>query len=285
MDNALKGANNGVAELGADGKVPTSQLPSYVDDVIEGYYYNNKFYVDSSHTIEITPESGKIYVDLETNKTYRWSGSTYVEISASLVLGETSTTAYRGDRGKEAYDHSLLTSGNPHNVTKSDLGIDNVENKSSATIRSEITSSNVVTALGYTPYNSTNPNRYISGITGSDVTTALGYTPYNSTNPSGYITGITGQDVRVALGYTPYDNTNPSGYISGINSSDVTTALGYVPYNSTNPSNYIDATTTALNNYYRKSEVDGMVANRFQALIVQSLPTSGISTSTIYMVL
>jgi len=122
LDASLKGANNGLAELDVTGKVPTTQLPSFVDDVIEGYYYNNKFYADAEHTVEITGETGKIYVDLVTNKTYRWSGTQYVEISASLALGETSSTAYRGDRGKTAYDHSQLTSGNPHNVTYSDVG-------------------------------------------------------------------------------------------------------------------------------------------------------------------
>ena len=103
---AEKGANNGVAELDETGKVPSSQLPSYVDDVIEGYLSSGKFYKESAHTTEITGEAGKIYTDLATNKTYRWSGTAFVEISASLALGETSSTAYRGDRGKTAYDHS-----------------------------------------------------------------------------------------------------------------------------------------------------------------------------------
>ena len=101
-----KGANNGVAELDSNGKVPSSQLPSFVDDVIEGYLYNDKFYKESAHTTEIVGESGKIYIDLSTGKTYRWSGSTFVVISDTLALGETSSTAYRGDRGKVAYDHS-----------------------------------------------------------------------------------------------------------------------------------------------------------------------------------
>lgn len=106
MDSALKGTSNGVAELDNTGKVPSSQLPSYVDDVVEGYFYNDKFWEDSSHTIEIPASSGKIYVDVSTDITYRWSGSAYVAIGSSLTLGETSTTAYRGDRGKIAYDHS-----------------------------------------------------------------------------------------------------------------------------------------------------------------------------------
>lgn len=114
-----KGVANGVAELDSTGKVPSSQLPSYVDDVLE---YSAK------SSFPATGESGKIYVDTSTNKTYRWSGTTYVEISASLALGETSSTAYYGDKGKTAYEHSQVTSGNPHNVTKSDVGLGNVGN-------------------------------------------------------------------------------------------------------------------------------------------------------------
>ena len=158
-DGTLKVASQ-VAELDSNGLILSSQLPSYVDDVIEAYYYNNKMYKESAHTNQLTGESSKIYVDLSTNKTYRWSGSAYVEISASLALGENSSSAYRGDRGKIAYDHSQLTSGNPHNVTKTDIGLSNVENKSSATIRGELTSSNVTTALGYTPVPNT---RQING--------------------------------------------------------------------------------------------------------------------------
>lgn len=108
IPTSQKGANSGVAELDANGKVLSSQLPSYVDDVIEGYKSGADFFEDSAHTAskKITGETGKIYVDLSTNVTYRWSGTAYVEISASLALGETEATAYRGDRGKIAYDHS-----------------------------------------------------------------------------------------------------------------------------------------------------------------------------------
>lgn len=85
LDVTQKGSANGVASLDNTGKVPSSQLPSYVDDVVEGYYYNGKFYTDSAHTQLITPETGKIYVDIDTSKAYRWSGSTYVEISQSTI--------------------------------------------------------------------------------------------------------------------------------------------------------------------------------------------------------
>ena len=67
-----------------------------------------------------TGESGKIYIALDTNKIYRWSGSVYVVISDTLALGETASTAYRGDRGKIAYDHSQIT-GNPHGTTATDV--------------------------------------------------------------------------------------------------------------------------------------------------------------------
>lgn len=86
-----KGSANGVATLDGDGKVPSSQLPSYVDDVVE---------YASKSDFPASGESGKIYVSQDDNKTYRWSGSSYVEISASLALGETSSTAYPGDKGK-----------------------------------------------------------------------------------------------------------------------------------------------------------------------------------------
>lgn len=119
---AQKGAASGVAELDETGKVPSTQLPSYVDDVVEGYYNDGSFYEESGHTTEITGEAGKIYVDMTTNKTYRWSGSAYVEISASLALGTTSSTAFRGDQGNAAYQHSQITSGNPHGTTADDVG-------------------------------------------------------------------------------------------------------------------------------------------------------------------
>lgn len=118
-----KGSNNGVAELDSNGKIPVSQLPSYVSDV-ETYPTLSSF--------PITGVDNLIYIAADTNLTYRWTGSTYAEISPSIALGETSSTAYRGDRGKIAYDHSQLTSGNPHNVTKSDVGLGNVDNTSDA---------------------------------------------------------------------------------------------------------------------------------------------------------
>ncbi|WP_213279980.1 hypothetical protein [Chryseobacterium indologenes] len=82
-----KGAANGVAALDASGLVPASQLPSYVDDVLEGYYKtaDGKFYKEAGYTTLITGETGKIYVSLDTNKTYRWTGTTFVYITSGAV--------------------------------------------------------------------------------------------------------------------------------------------------------------------------------------------------------
>lgn len=92
------------ATLDDDGKIPASQLPSYVDDVVEGYLYNGQFYAEESHTTVMIPQSGKIYVDLPTSKEYRWSGTQYSIISESLALGETAETAYAGNKGKQNAD-------------------------------------------------------------------------------------------------------------------------------------------------------------------------------------
>ena len=232
ISSDLKGANGGLAELDSTGKIPISQLPSYVDDVVE-YLTKEEF--------PIPGESGKIYIETSTNKSYRWGGSVYAEISSSLALGTTSSSAFRGDHGETAYKHATdanavnttyeaslykigttaeghvkdcipvtkeditslgipgqdTTYGNATtnnaglmskadkakldgidtgaqkntvfgvkggaeseyrvgniNITKANIGLGNVDNKSSATIRGEITSSNVTSALGYTPLNS-----------------------------------------------------------------------------------------------------------------------------------
>jgi len=110
---ANKGAANGYASLDSGGKIPSTQLPSFVDDVLE---YANFAALPGTGT------AGVIYVTMDTNLTYRWSGSAYTEISQSLALGENSATAYRGDRGKTAYDHSQIAAANPHGTTFALLG-------------------------------------------------------------------------------------------------------------------------------------------------------------------
>ena len=136
-----KGSINGVAELDNNGKIPSSQLPSYVDDVVDikdfvtekptsGMTVGEKYYNITTSTLLIATspttteeellEPDKIYVKVSDSTVWRWSGTQLVQMNAGLVLGETSTTAYRGDRGKIAYDHSLST-GNPHNTQISQI--------------------------------------------------------------------------------------------------------------------------------------------------------------------
>lgn len=93
----------GKADL-VDGKVPASQLPSYVDDTIEGYYHQGAFYEDLAHTIAITGEKGKIYIDLTGNKSYRWTGTIYTRVDECPAFGETAGTIYEGNKGKANAD-------------------------------------------------------------------------------------------------------------------------------------------------------------------------------------
>lgn len=120
---SLIGANGGIAELDENGKINASRLPSYVDDVLE-YPERSDF--------PLTGKNSKIYVAEDTCRTYRWSGSDYIEIGNSLVLGETPFTAFRGDYGTAAYsaavknktnavvenDKSLVTSGGVYEYLK-----------------------------------------------------------------------------------------------------------------------------------------------------------------------
>ena len=148
------------ANLSDNGKVPANQLPSYVDDVLE---------YGTLSTFPVTGETDKIYVAKDTNLTYRWSGTRYVEISQSIALGETSTTAYPGNKGKaneeaiineisraqreeqsiqdsideeivrakrvetnihDSHNRHITDYNNPHNVTKFQVGLGNVDNTS-----------------------------------------------------------------------------------------------------------------------------------------------------------
>lgn len=88
---STKGQPSGLAELDSTGKVPAAQLPSYVDDILE---------FSTKAQFPQIGETGKIYVSKDTNLIYRWTGTQYLEISQSLALGETPSTAYPGDKGK-----------------------------------------------------------------------------------------------------------------------------------------------------------------------------------------
>lgn len=119
---ATVGSPSGIAPLDENARIPAEYLPSYVDDVLE---------YASKAAFPTVGEAGKIYVALDDNLLYRWSGSTYVELPKSLALGETASTAYPGNKGKKNADdiaaHKADTS-NPHNVTKEQLGLNKVNN-------------------------------------------------------------------------------------------------------------------------------------------------------------
>jgi hypothetical protein len=175
------------------GTIAAANLPSYVDDVLE-YAGTSKF--------PSTGEAGKIYTDTTTNKIYRWGGSSYVVISDTIALGETSSTAYRGDRGKTAYDHSQITSGNPHKVTKSDIGLGSVDNTSdanksvkyakSATANNPIKTTGTGAAYGAT----------VDGITALTIGakfTMVPHTVSTTTAPTLNVNGLGAKNIRMRL--------------------------------------------------------------------------------------
>lgn len=198
------------------GTIAAANLPSYVDDVLE-YASFSKF--------PTTGESGKIYTALDTNKIYRWSGSAYVVISETVALGTTHATAGYGDESRAAYNHSTST-GNPHKTTKTDLGLGNVENKSSATIRSELTKANVTTALGYTPPKTDTNTHYTTRIVAgaangtANASTTNGNTHINVTDDNTFRSGV----VIKGTGATTV-TSDASGNVT-INSTDTNTWRG-----------------------------------------------------------
>lgn len=123
---ATKGKANGFASLDGNGLVPSSQLPSYVDDVIEVYatydvsktgkLSNIKLYSDEAHENPITGESGKIYLNITSGQPpyqFRWSGTQFVDSNtSSLILGEVTGTAYDGAKGKALADWRKSLSDN-----------------------------------------------------------------------------------------------------------------------------------------------------------------------------
>lgn len=151
-DNFVKtsqiGKTNGVASLNESGIIPSNQLPSYVDDVIEVYAMyskdqlgnltNIKLYSDSVYQNEITTgESGKIYINIasgEPNYNFRWSGTSFNYLNTGgITIGEITGTAYDGKKGKDTTDKlntHVLDYDNPHKVTKAQVGLENVDNTS-----------------------------------------------------------------------------------------------------------------------------------------------------------
>lgn len=187
------GASSGVAPLNASGKIDSTYLPSYVDDVIEGYYYNSKFYKESTHTTEITGETGKIYIDLSTDKVYRYGGTAYAEIAQGSLVSVTRD----------------LNSGTQ---------IGTITINGTGTSLYAPTPPSKVSELS-------NDSGFITGISAADVSTALGYTPYNSTNPNGYV------NAAGASAAAPVQSVNSKTGAVTLSAADV----GALPSNTTIP--------------------------------------------------
>jgi hypothetical protein len=167
----------GAATLDSAGKVPATQLPSYVDDVIEAANYA---------ALPATGETGKIYVTIDDRRTYRWSGSTYVEISASPgstdSVPEGSTNLYFTSARASAAAPVQSVAGKTGAVTleKADVGLGNVDNTSDL---DKPISTATQTALDgkqiKTVYSDTAP-AHVAGLEWVDTTDLRSYRSYNS---------------------------------------------------------------------------------------------------------
>lgn len=131
-----KGIANGVATLDENGNIPASQLPSFVDDALEGIAINTTInettgtksaegFILTGETETCVPESGKIYVDINENVTYRWTGTVYVSIGSSLTLGTNSSTAFPGDRGLHLENRVTDIEEYHNNIPASDIKFNN----------------------------------------------------------------------------------------------------------------------------------------------------------------
>ena len=155
-----KGAVDGVATLDGAGKIPTTQLPPYVSDVIEA---------DSQSAFPSEGEVNKIYVAKDTNKTYRWSGTQYVEISASIALGETSQTAYAGDKGKQNADNIATLQGQVSSIQSTLDGLGNLATKD--TVSAAEIDANAVTTEKILDANVTEAKLADSAVTSTKIAT------------------------------------------------------------------------------------------------------------------
>lgn len=226
IPSSEKGAVSGVAELDASGKVPSSQLPSYVDDVLE---------YSSSASFPATGEAGKIYVDLGTNLTYRWSGSAYVEISPSLALGTTSSTAFRGDHGDAAYQHAVTNKGSAFSsgLYKITTNAEGHVTGATAVAKSDITSLGIPGSVPSKTSDLTNDSGFLTSV------------PVESVNGQTGVVALTASDVGAIPSGTTIptktsDLTNDSGFITSAvvptKTSDLTNDSGYITgYTETDP--------------------------------------------------
>lgn len=249
------GYPNGVATLGDDGKVPSSQLPSYVDDVIEiqkvvdsqedipktdlveGWLFysiqDKKLYKalnEASLDIGETPESGKIYIAVDdNNKQYRWAGDNVGMVtitSGNIVLGETQGTAYEGSKGKEikdSLDSHISNYSNPHKVSKDQIGLGNVENISPenlpiSTATQEALNTKVDKKEGYSLVQDEQITKLTELDEQSVTTQAIADAKKAGTDASAHLENITGQTTD---SYIANSNTNYINTATSLNNADI----------------------------------------------------------------
>jgi hypothetical protein len=262
LDTSLKGSANGLAELDSNGFVVNTQLPSYVDDVLE---------FANLAGFPATGESGKIYIAIDTNKTYRWSGTTYAVISESLALGETSATAYRGDRGKIAYDHTLLTN-NPHSVTPTQLGL--VIGTDVLAYRTFGTAANSAVGDFYPAMSFANADRLtkttLSGIVATGITV----------DASNNVSGIRTLASNVATGTAPFTVASTTK-VTNLN-ADLLDGLDSTAFQLAITNN-ITGTGTA--NYIPKFTASGVLGNSVISEVAGGIDVSGTGRFTGILVL
>lgn len=243
-----KGAANGVATLGSDGKVPSTQLPSYVDDVLE---YNAKTNFPTSG------ESGKIYIDKATNITYRWGGSDYVAIGSDLALGETSSTAYAGDKGKANADaiSTHTSNGDIHVTTTNKTAWNAKYDKPSGGIPKTDLASAVQTSLGkadtalqsFTETDPTVPS-HVKNITSTDISNWNGkQAAITSSNKLAYslISGTPTIPTVNNATLTINQNGTQVATFTANSSSNVTANITALPLSMTEKASGVDAVVLA----------------------------------------
>lgn len=241
IPDSEKGAPGGVAELDENGLVLASQLPSYVDDVEEH---------DSLSDFPVTGESGKIYVATDTSLTYRWTGSGYVEISPSIALGETSSTAYRGDRGAVAYAHVSDTS-NPHHVTKAQLGLDKVNNTSDSekTVDKAVKdgAGNVIASTYETKLDADDKLTSAKSYTDVKTSEAKAYADTKLIESEAYarslISSYSSESFNVELSIGPSDTVTATVYKDGVDVTDDIGAFIWTLYDGTRPAGEVQTET------------------------------------------
>lgn len=241
IPDSEKGAPEGVAELDENGLVLASQLPSYVDAVEEH---------DSLSDFPVTGESGKIYVATDTSLTYRWAGSGYVEISPSIALGETSSTAYRGDRGAAAYAHVSDTS-NPHHVTKAQLGLDRVDNTSDSekTVDKAVKdgAGNVIASTYETKLDADDKLTSAKSYTDVKTSEAKAYADTKLIESEAYarslISSYSRESFNVELSIGPSDTVTATVYKGGVDVTDDIRAFIWTLYDGTRPAGELQTET------------------------------------------